>query len=147
MPRLRPPFYAQEKDNSCLPATLRMVLAARELFLSEKQLREWCNWTPQGSTTSTNVVAAARALGLIHSREDYGLRLHDLRDELRSGVFPIVGVDLLAYGSIGQHAQVVVSVNSRGVTVQDPMLGQFVTSLLVFEQAWSGSEFLTIIIE
>lgn len=124
-----------------------MVLAARGLLLSEKQLRDLCDWTPQGSTTSTGVIAAARALGLIHSREDYGLRLHDLRDELRSGVFPVVGIDLMAYGSIGQHAQVVVSVNSRGVTVQDPMLGQFVTSLLVFEQAWSGSEFLTILIE
>jgi hypothetical protein len=41
-------------------------------------------------------VAAARALGFIHSREDYGLRLHDLRDELRAGLFPIVGIDLLA---------------------------------------------------
>jgi predicted double-glycine peptidase len=42
---------------------------------------------------------------------------------------------------------VVVSVNSRRVVVQDPLLGQFNTSLLVFEQAWSGSEFLTILIE
>jgi ABC-type bacteriocin/lantibiotic exporter with double-glycine peptidase domain len=124
-----------------------MVLAAYGLQFSEKQLRELCEWSPRGAVSSTAVVAAARALGYIHSREDYGLRLHDLRDILRGGVFPIVGVDLRAYGRIGQHAQVVVSVTSRGVTIFDPLLGQFATSLLIFEQAWSGSEFLAILIE
>ena len=124
-----------------------MVLAAHGLRLSEKQLRELCEWSPRGSVSSSAVVAAARALGFIHSREDYGLRLHDLRDALRAGLLPIVGVDLRAYGRMGQHAQVVVSMTSHGVTVQDPLLGRFVTSLLACEQAWSGSEFLTILIE
>jgi hypothetical protein len=97
--------------------------------------------------SSSSVVAAARALGFIHSREDFGLRLHDLRDALRAGIFPIVGVDLHAYGHLGQHAQVVVSVSSRGVSVLDPWLGPFMASLLVFERAWSGSDFLTVLIE
>ena len=147
MRRLRPPFYAQEKDNSCLPACLRMVLAAHGIQLSEKQLRQLCEWSPRGSVSSTNLIAAARALGFIHSREDYGLRLHDLRDALRAGLFPIVGIDLQSYGRLGQHAEVVVSITTRGVGVQDPLLGSFITSLLVFEQAWSGSEFLTILVE
>lgn len=147
MPRLRPPFYKQEKDNSCLPACVRMVLAARGQQFSETQLRRLCDWSPAKSVSSRDVVAAARALGFIHSREDYGLRLHDLRDELRSGVFPIVGIDLQPYGRRGQHAQVVVSMTSRGVSVQDPLLGSFVTGLLVFETAWSGTDFLTILVE
>ena len=147
MRRLRPPFYKQEKDSSCLPACLRMVLAARNVLLSERQLRELCGWHPSRSTTSAGVVAAARALGFLHSREDDGLRLHDLRDALRAGLFPIVGVDLQPYGLMGQHAQVVVSVSTRGVMLQDPLLGQFTASLFVFEQAWSGSDFLTILIE
>lgn len=147
MVRLRPPFYKQEKDNSCLPACLRMILAAHEINLSEKEVRDLCDWNPRTATTSTNVVAAARALGFLHSREDYGLRLHDLRDVLRHRIFPIVGIDLQPYGLFGQHAQVVVSVNSRQVTLQDPLLGQFNSSLLVFEEAWSGSEFLTILVE
>ena len=124
-----------------------MVLAAYDLDLSEKRLRELCDWSPQGAVSSTAVVAAARALGFIQSREDYGLRLHDLRDNLREGLFPIVGVDLLDYGRIGQHAQVVTSVSIRGVRVLDPLLGPFLTSLLVFENAWSASEFLTIIVQ
>jgi len=92
-------------------------------------------------------VAAARALGFIHTREEYDLRLHDLRDALRSGLFPIVGVDLRVYGQSGQHAQVLVSLTSRGVLINDPLMGQLTTGLLVFEQAWSESDFLTIIIE
>ena len=147
MPLLRPPFYKQEKDNTCLPACLRMVLAAQGVVLSEKRLCELCEWTQSGSVASSAVVAAARALGFMQSREDYALRLHDLRDAVRSGVFPIVGVDLSAFGRIGLHAQVVVSVSSRGVSVQDPLLGPFMTSLLVFEEAWSGSDFLTILVE
>ncbi|HWX41903.1 MAG TPA: cysteine peptidase family C39 domain-containing protein [Blastocatellia bacterium] len=147
MPLLRPPFYAQEKDSSCLPACLRMVLGAQGIHLPESTLRKLCYWTPHGAVSSRAVVAAARALGFIHSREDYGLRLHDLRDAFRAGVFPIVGIDLSSYGRVGQHAQVVVSVTSRTVRVLDPLLGPFDTGLLVFERAWSGSEFLTILIE
>lgn len=147
MQLLRPPFYAQEKDSSCLAACLRMVLAAYGSIHSEKELRDLCDWTPQRSISSTAAVAAARALGFIHSREDYGLRLHDLRDLLRSGLYPIVGVDLRAYGLSGQHAQVVASLTSRGLRINDPLMGQITTGLLVFEQAWSESDFLTIIIE
>ena len=65
---------------------------------------------------------------------------------LRAGLFPIVGVDLRAYGQFGLYAQVVVSVTTRGVRVYDPLLGRFITGLLVFEQAWSGSDFLTILV-
>ncbi|HXF41328.1 MAG TPA: cysteine peptidase family C39 domain-containing protein [Blastocatellia bacterium] len=147
MPLLRPPFYAQEKDSSCLAACLRMVLAAYGVVHSEGHLRDLCEWTPQRSISSTAAVAAARALGFIHTREEYDLRLHDLRDALRSGLFPIVGVDLRVYGQSGQHAQVLVSLTSRGVLINDPLMGQLTTGLLVFEQAWSESDFLTIIIE
>jgi ABC-type bacteriocin/lantibiotic exporter with double-glycine peptidase domain len=124
-----------------------MVLAAYGFRVSEKRLRDLCSWSQSRSASSTAVVAAARALGFIYSREDYGLRLHDLRDALRAGLLPIVGIDLQSYGLLGQHAQVVVSVASQRVAVNDPLLGRFTTGLLVFEQAWSGSEYLTILIE
>src|SRR5574341_2619781 len=105
MLRSKPPFYAQEKSDSCLPACLRMALAAKGVELSEEQLRELCGWSPGGAVSSTNVVAAARALGFVQSREDYDLRLYDLRDLTRAGLFPIVGIDLTPYGQIGQQAQ------------------------------------------
>ena len=124
-----------------------MVLAGLGRNYSEKYLRDLCDWTPTQSVSSTSVIAATRALGFIHSYEDYGLRLHDLRDLLRSGIYPIVGVDLRAYGRFGLHAQVAISVTTRRVRLNDSLLGEFVTGLLIFEQAWSGTEFLTIIIK
>ena len=147
MLRSKPPFYKQEKFDSCLPACLRMVLAAKGLMCSEEQLRELCGWSPGRAVCSTDVVVAAHALGFVRSYEDYELSLHDLRDLTRAGLFPIVGVDLRPYGQIGQHAQVVVAVASHGVAVQDPLLGPFVSKLFVFEEAWRGGDFLTILIE
>jgi hypothetical protein len=110
-----------------------MVLAAYGLNFSERKLRALCDWSPKGSVSSMSVVAAARALGFINSREEYGMRLHDLRDALRAEIFPIVGISLRNYGLVGQHAQVVASVTSRGVRVLDPLLGPFLTSIPVFE--------------
>lgn len=145
--RSKPPFYPQEKSDSCLPACLRMVLAVKGVMLSEEQLRDLCDWKPGVAVSSTSVVAVGRTPGFVRSREDYELRLHDLRDLTREGLFPIVGVDLRPYGQIGRHAQVVIAVSTRGVAIQDPLLGQFVTKLFVFEQAWERTEYLTILIE
>jgi Peptidase_C39 like family len=36
------PFYRQEKPYSCVPACLRMVLAAKGYVVSESVLRERC---------------------------------------------------------------------------------------------------------
>jgi predicted double-glycine peptidase len=124
-----------------------MVLAAYGLEFEEFFLRKQCQWTPTYSVLSSDVVAAAHALGFTRSREDYDLRLHDLRDAIRNGVFPIVGVDFSAYGRSGQHAQVIASVSSRGVTIQDPWQGQFVSNLFTFEEAWGAADYLTILIE
>lgn len=147
MPLLRPPFYAQEKDNSCLAACLRMVLGASGAVHSEPQLRILCGWTPQASISSTSVVAAAQALGFIHTRQDYGLRLHDLRDALRSGIFPIVGIDLRSYGLIGQHALVVRSVTSRLVRVNDPLVKSRRLHSSHLRRHGAKTDYLTILIE
>ena len=60
--------------------------------------------------------------------------------------FPDSGSRSGGVGRIGLHARVVVSVTTRGVSVLDPLLG-FLTSLLVLEQAWSGTEFLTVLVK
>ena len=124
-----------------------MVLSAHGIEISERVLRKNCQWDPFLGTSSTALVAAARALGFVNSREDYGLRLYDLRDLLRQGIFPIVGIQLPPYGLIGDHAQVVVEITSRYVEVYDPLLGPMRTLLATFEQAWELGDYLTIVIE
>jgi len=123
-----------------------MVLAAHGRNFSERELRRRTGWQEPFGTSSTTLVAAARSLGFPHSRETFGLRLYDLQDALRAGSYPIVGIGLDPYGQTGRHAQVVIRVTSRGVSVHDPLLGRMTPSLLTFEAAWQMSDFLAILV-
>lgn len=148
MPKSKPPCYRQETDESCLPACLRMVLAAEGRRMSEKRLRKLCHCQPAWGTLSSDVVSAAHALGFTQSVETYQLRLRDLRDYIHSGVFPIVGVNLYELrGSWSPHAQVVVKVTARSVEVHDPLLGHLWLLARTFERAWEIEDYLTLLIQ
>ena len=148
MPKSKPPCYKQELDESCLPACLRMVLAGYGVRLSEKRLRKLCHCQPGLGTHSSDVVRAAQSLGFIRSSETYRLNLHDLRDAIRSGTFPIVGVNLYELrGTWAPHALVVVDVKARSVEVNDPLLGHLYLMARTFEHAWAMEDFLTILIQ
>ncbi len=86
-------------------------------------------------------------MGFIGSREDYGLRVYDLRDLVRRGIFPILSVQLQPYGLIGNHAQVVVRVTAGHIEVYDPLLGQMRTKHRTLDEAWHLGGYLTILIE
>jgi hypothetical protein len=86
-------------------------------------------------------------MGFTRSREDYGLRLYDLRDLLRRSVFPILSVQLFPYGLIGDHAQVVVSITAAHIEVYDPLLGPMRTQHRTLDEAWKLGGYLTILIE
>ena len=146
MQLLRPPFYAQEKDSSCLAACLRMVLAAYGSIHSEKQLRDLCDWTPQRSIFYCRCGSGTGLRVHTYSR---GLRLATPRSArpVAFGNVPNSRSRLASNGLSGQHAQVVASLTSRGLRINDPLMGQITSGLLVFEQAWSESDFLAIIIE
>jgi ABC-type bacteriocin/lantibiotic exporter with double-glycine peptidase domain len=148
VPKFGPPFYAQETPDSCLPACLRMVLAAHGLRFSERQLRRLCQCQPMMGTLSTNVVLAAQKLGFVDSIEDRSLRLFDLRDQVREGFSPIVGVNLRRLSGVwSPHAQVVVEIASTHARIHDPMLGRLKISLPTFEAAWADADYLTILVK
>lgn len=124
-----------------------MVLSAYGVEVSENDLRKACGWDPLLSTSSTAVVTAAGQMGFTRSREGYGLRLYDLRDLLRRGVFPILSIQLQPYGLIGNHAQVVVSITAGHIDVYDPLLGPMRTRHRTLDEAWKLGGYLTILIE
>jgi ABC-type bacteriocin/lantibiotic exporter with double-glycine peptidase domain len=125
-----------------------MVLAAYGKRISEKRLRKLCNCQPGLGTRCSDVVNAARSLGFTQSVETYQLRLHDLRDLVRSGVFPIVGVNLYELRGIwSPHAQVVANVTARSVEVCDPLLGRLWLMARTFERAWEIEDFPTILVQ
>ena len=99
-------------------------------------------------TLSTDVVRAAEQLGFTDSIEDRSLRLHDLRDALREGHYPIVGVNLRSLrGSWSSHAQVVAEITSSLVRVHDPLLGRLRLKSQTFEAAWADADYLAILVK
>jgi hypothetical protein len=125
-----------------------MVLAARGIRFSERHLRRLCHCQSMFGTLSTDIVLAARKLGFPGSVEDQSLRLVDLRDLVRSGLYPIVGVNLRRLRGIwSPHAQVVLEVASTRVRVHDPLLGPLRLTPSTFEAAWADADYLAILIQ
>ena len=115
-------WYAQELQSSCVAACVRMVLCGLGAQVAEALVRRLIGHTRLGAslTVAQMQLSKAGATALLH--EDWSL--DDLRDALRAGYHPIVGVErhLLGY-SRAFHAVVLVDVTSTVVTVLDPLDG------------------------
>ncbi len=146
MPRLMPPFYQQETRDSCVPACLRMVLAAFGLEISEAELRRLCDCTFDG-TSALQAVDAARELGFAKTSKQT-LSISELRSLIAQGQYPIVFVNLFAIEGVAQaHALVVISVSDFAVQVYDPDRGERLLPPKVFEMVWGARHNLTILVE
>jgi hypothetical protein len=125
-----------------------MVLAARGRRYTERHLRRICHCRPMLGTLSTDVVQAAHQLGFTDSLEDRSMRLLDLRDCIREGIYPIVGVNLRRLRGIwSPHAQVVVEITSDLMRIHDPLLGRLRLKPQTFEAAWADADYLTILVK
>src|SRR5215510_2702393 len=104
-------WYAQELQSSCVAACVRMVLGKLGVQVAEALVRRLIGHTRLGvSLTVVQMqLSQAGATALLH--EDWSL--DDLRDMLRAGYHPIVGVErhLLGY-SRAFHAVVLGGVTS-----------------------------------
>jgi ABC-type bacteriocin/lantibiotic exporter with double-glycine peptidase domain len=141
-----PPFYRQETRDTCVPACLRIVLASYGLEISEAELSELCDCTFDG-TTALQAVDAVRKLGFTKSSKQT-LTFNELRLINSLGLYPIVFVNLLAIDGINQaHALVVINISEFAVQVYDPAQGERLLRPNVFEMAWSGRHYLTILVE
>ena len=136
-----PTWFAQELSSSCVSACVRIVLTSFDVTASEEQVRRLLRHDKFGLslTIAQERLASARAEVSFHN--DWSL--DDLRDELRQGRYPIVGVERhwLGYSS-ASHAIVLVGLSSSGVEVLDPMNGPQVRTfgLPAFEQAWTRAD-------
>jgi hypothetical protein len=125
-----------------------MVLAACGRRYTEAYLRRICHCQPMLGTLSTDVIQAAHQLGFTDSLEDRSMRLLDLRDCIREGIYPIVGVNLRRLRGIwSPHAQVVVEITSDLMRIHDPLLGRLRLKPQTFEAAWADADYLTILVK
>ncbi len=125
-----------------------MVLGALGTQLDEARLRRLTDCTPLG-TDAFRLVEAARQLGFAHTRKHTLTSLDELTSLIDEGSFPIAYVDMwpLRGGLSGQHhSLVVVSVDSRNVTVLDPLVGERTVPREDFLAAWAAMRFLAIVV-
>jgi ABC-type bacteriocin/lantibiotic exporter with double-glycine peptidase domain len=139
-------FYRQEKDYSCVPACLRMVLATLGLELTESELRKRCDCTPFG-TEALKAVDAVRALGFEQTIKST-LSITELEQQLKLGLLPIAFVNLLPIDGVKvSHAVVVTAVDLGQVIVCDPLYGERALPRSTFDAAWSMMRNLVILVQ
>ena len=141
-------WYAQEHPSSCVAACLRMVLAHFGQQHSESHLRRLLGNPRFGITLrqATDRLLVAGAVAQWYT--DWGL--DDLRDCLRDGSYPIVGIERRFFGHpSATHAVVMTVVQSAEVEMFDPLLGPASQSsqLATFAAAWrsAGQEVLVLL--
>jgi ABC-type bacteriocin/lantibiotic exporter with double-glycine peptidase domain len=141
------PFYKQEKPYSCVPACLRIVLAAQGQMVSESELRERCDCTFLG-TEAVKAVDALRTMGFSNSNK-CTLKIAELIAKLNVGLlYPIVFVNLLPIDGINDpHAIVVAAIDEDEVLVSDPLQGERLLPRSTFDTAWAMMRNLTILVQ
>jgi ABC-type bacteriocin/lantibiotic exporter with double-glycine peptidase domain len=140
-------WRAQELPSSCVAACVRMVLEGLRVVIAEAQVRRLFGHTRLGVSLAVTQRKLSDAGAMVQRHEDWNL--DDLRDALRAGYYPIVGVErhLLGY-SRAFHAVVLVEITSTAISVLDPLDGPELRHYgeAAFVSAWemAGREVLVI---
>ncbi|MGH9799424.1 MAG: hypothetical protein ACRD82_03590, partial [Blastocatellia bacterium] len=113
-------WFAQEQLTSCVAACIRMVITGLGQNLTEKQIQHALGSSSIGHTL-VQAYQQMRWLGVDATLHD-DWNLIDLRDCLRDGLHPIVGIDPQFLGhQVSPHAIVIVAITSQAVKFLDPL--------------------------
>jgi ABC-type bacteriocin/lantibiotic exporter with double-glycine peptidase domain len=133
-------WFAQEQPTSCVAACIRIVLTGFGQQMTEKRIRRALGYSSIGHTLD-QACQRMNELGVdatLHN--DWSLV--DLRDCLRDGWHPIVGVNRQFFGfNVSQHAVVVIGASSQVIQFFDPLGSSTLetASPETFGDAWAGA--------
>lgn len=138
-------WYEQEHPASCVAACIRMVWSAFGQTLPERNVRQLLGNPRFGLTLGKAALKLIEVNVIAEYHSDWGL--DDLRDCLKDGNYPIVGVERRIFGyASAAHAIVLTSIRSNEVVALDPLIGPSSQNyqLATFERAWkiAGKETL-----
>lgn len=141
-------WFEQERPASCVAACLRMILSAYAQSYSEQEIRQLLGNPRFGLTLGKAGDRLIEAGAIAETHADWGL--DDLRDSLRAGNYPMVGIERRFFGyPDASHAVVLVSLLSTEVRVLDPLSDPDPQplQLFTFEAAWksAGQEVLVLL--
>lgn len=137
MPKLpRFPFYRQQKDYTCGPVAVMMVLRHFGFAAGRTSLRRALATTEEDGTARLNIVRFLRGRGLaVHVHA--GATVGELRAFLGAGI-PVIVNYREPDDNIGHYA-VVVGVSGGRVVLNDPYHGRgFSVTVRVFAARWRG---------
>ena len=125
-----------------------MLLTYFGILETEEKLIEMSDCMPDG-TRPLGLIDAAKSYGFEETRKYNQLSLDDLKDILEQKLYPIVyvRVRLSLHNRLETHAMVVSEINEKGVEVLDPLRGAIVLSHEEFENEWSKTKRLTILVK
>lgn len=140
-------WFRQELSSSCVAACVRMVLNGLSNNREETQVRQLIGYTRLGVSLAAAQARLVAAGAIAEWHTDWNLA--DLRDALRAGHFPIVGVERHLFGyPRAFHAIVLVNITSATVEALDPLDGPAPChyGVAAFTEAWelAGREVLLI---
>jgi ABC-type bacteriocin/lantibiotic exporter with double-glycine peptidase domain len=141
-------WFVQEHRTSCVAACIRMVLTGFGQQLPERRIRKMLGASSVGHTLE-QACQRMREQGVVAMLyADLGVA--DLRDCLRGGWYPVVGVDRQFFGyNVSSHAVVVIGIGSKTVKFLDPLGSSTpeIASLATFEQAWINTAQQALVIQ
>lgn len=118
----KPPFFAQERFDTCMLACLRMILANMGILVSEEHLAGQMSAHDEGFDPD-QVAELARRFGL--ESEAKQLSLETVVDLVEKERFPIVLVDrTFIDGEFAIHAVIPIRFTRHYVIILDPLRGE-----------------------
>lgn len=141
---LKIPYFKQNRDYTCGPVCLRMVLAFHRISQDEITLTRLCRTNIFG-TTARDMVNAAQQFGLV-ARTVYFEHLTTIIENLDAKIPAIVAVDI---GELyereefkhSRHMVVVSGIADQIVHFHDPLNGPNISvSSGIFERAWDAAK-------
>ena len=138
-------WFAQEHPASCVAACLRIVLSSFGARCTEQEIRLLLSNPRFGLTLGQAAVKLSECGAAAEWHSDWGL--DDLRDCVRNGNYPIVGIERRYFGHpSAAHAVVVIDARASEIEMLDPLLGPESRLSLIetFADAWrsAGQEVL-----
>jgi len=122
-----------------------MLLAAKDTFLTEGELRQFCDCTILG-TDALQAVQALHRLGFPYAGK-FNLSFVELQEQVERGNYPMVFVSLLPLDGLKEvHALVVIEIEQSIVHVLDPLQGERQLPQLSFTTAWGMMRNVTLLL-
>lgn len=141
-------WFAQELASSCVAACVRMALNGLGDGRDETEVRQLIGYSRLGVSLAAAQLRLFEAGATVEWHTDWNLA--DLRDALRAGHHPIVGVErhLLGYPR-AFHAIVLVNITSATVEALDPLDGPAPCryGVAAFTGAWELADREVLLIE